>query len=148
MKIRTGFVSNSSSCSFVVLGYKIPKDKSTVYNILTKLYPTEWEEYVLKYVFKDGKTVDMDNIPDLHEHVQEFMYISTEFQIYGNEEDGYSSDTHMVVGNEIASGDDDTFDTTEYKIEEFGVGMENLIEVLDDLDLEYEKVIITGTCLC
>jgi len=148
-KIRTGFVSNSSSCSFVVMGYKIPKDKSTLYMLLTKLYPTEWKEYVLNHVFKEGETVDMDNIPDLHEHLQEFMYdYNREYDIYTDGEDGYESDTHMVVGNEIASGDDYALDSTEHKVDHFDQDLEKLVSVLNDNDIEYQKVIITGTKMC
>ncbi|MEK6833257.1 MAG: hypothetical protein AABY32_04365 [Nanoarchaeota archaeon] len=39
MKIRTGFVSNSSSSSYIVFGYKIENGKNVLRDILSKLFP-------------------------------------------------------------------------------------------------------------
>jgi hypothetical protein len=49
MKKRVGFVSNSSSCSFVVNGLKIKKDYSIIEKLVKMLYPNRYQEYIDEY---------------------------------------------------------------------------------------------------
>jgi len=47
MKIRTGFVSNSSSSSFVIIGYKITGDGAR-HDLVKKLAPQKHDEIMAK----------------------------------------------------------------------------------------------------
>lgn len=99
MKIRTGFVSNSSSSSFVCIGLKV-----------------------------------------LKEHCEGLGWDHS-YSVFDDEEEGYSSKTHVVIGEIIASGDDYDFDANEYTIQEI---TEIAQKVSEEMELLGEPVLITG----
>ena len=78
MKTRNGFVSNSSTSSFIVLGYERGKD-TTKMLLASKLLPTESE---------DGEKLS-------DEERLELFY-----------EQCYSDDTFRIVSDECDSGDE------------------------------------------
>lgn len=53
MKIRNGFVSNSSSSSFVVLGYCFD-DLKTLMSTIGKCLPEEWKKFIFDVVVENG----------------------------------------------------------------------------------------------
>ena len=107
MKIRTGFVSNSSSSSFVCIGLKIPKDELS------------------------------DELRELADKKR--------YTIFNDDEDGYRNDTHAIIGNIIAEGNDYDFDEDEYSLSDIKKIEQ---DISDDLDVDGEIVMITGTRMC
>lgn len=53
MKVRSGFVSNSSSSSFVVLGYCFD-DLKTMMSMIGKRLPEEWKKFIFDVVVENG----------------------------------------------------------------------------------------------
>lgn len=104
MKIRQGFVSNSSSSSFVAVGLKIPK---------IALNDEMW-----RVSNKIG------------------------YRIFNDGEDGYESDTHFVIGREIALEDDGCMESEEVTMPEIN---EIVQEIGDKFDVTGEIIIIAGT---
>ena len=72
MKIRNGFVSNSSSSSFVVVGFLVRTDQFSSRDYLEKLYQTEVPEdpELIDYEFQDARYGNIrvmdedDGVPD------------------------------------------------------------------------------------
>lgn len=140
MKFRQGFVSNSSSCSFVVIGYKIPKDESYYEMLLERLIPEQWESYKEKYI--NGKGLSKS---DIKSHITEMIY-ELPYDMYDNDENGFDSDTHMVIGDEISSGDNNILERNEINLNTYSIP--SLEKIFNDENIKYEYVLITGTRMC
>jgi len=138
MKRRVGFVSNSSSCSFVVLGYKIPKNYNIITKIVKVLYPEKFTEYVKKYG---------DRFTDIDELSREFILDNDIFELLDNDECGYDSDDFMVIGETIMEGDEIETDEIEIDISEYKP-YKNIVKVLDDQNIDYKKILLTGIKMC
>ena len=105
MKIRQGFVSNSSSSSFVIIGMKIDRH-------------------------------------DVNEELEGVVKKMKGFDIIDDEESGYQDPDFVIVGKTIVEGDDYDIPESETSITEIKDMEQDLI---DDLGLNGEIVIITGT---
>ena len=138
MKIRKGFVSNSSSCSFVVAGYKVKKDDNILFDMISKLRPRETEEFMKKYP-------DWSKYEIAREIIDEYGNI----EILNDGEVGYDSDTHMIIGVSLAEGDDcNMFDNDEYSFNDITVLIDDIDETLKECGIDRKKVIVTGTRMC
>ena len=104
MKIRSGFVSNSSSSSFVVKGYLLPKDNFD-YNKMI--------EIMNKFEFDYGEDLDEDTIKDIFYWEFTDMLSSKNIYIGTNTEDGCPDDDTLMIGELLAEVDDEDgyFDT-------------------------------------
>ncbi len=72
MKLRQGFVSNSSSCSFVVIGIKVPKDK--IDEELEETIRDEYnliDDYEMGYDNPDYSVIGMDLCGNEDEYLEE-----------------------------------------------------------------------------
>lgn len=133
MKIRNGFVSNSSSCSFIAVGYIVNTDQYDKKTILKKLGCS------------DEKIAEYEN--DLYEL---FYNIAEEqgIEIKYNGDDGYDGDKNntIFVCHTLARGDE---------CNEFGNDIFSFIELKDKvkpikekLNLDQEPVLLFGTECC
>lgn len=135
MKVRNGFVSNSSSCSFVAIGVegtkisdeekiRIMKENNFDLNEY-KIYdddkePQEWNIQEAWYEFINEKTKDDDNI-----------------RIYSGSEDGVPEGTEFY-GKELVCGDYGMLDDEQYSlndIEEIGNKIKALLNISGDVKL-------------
>jgi len=138
-----GFVSNSSSCSFVVIGYKISKDNHIKEKLMEFFNKDAWNEYKETYI-SDWENADQYEKNDAFLDCQDFL----PFDVYDNEEDGYSSNTHMVIGDEIARSDDNQMEQEEISVDRLTKDDIKLVEFFDDNVIDYEKIVLTGTRMC
>ena len=139
MKIRKGFVSNSSSCSFVVIGYKIPKDYSFIEEIMESIDPVRWKEYKNEFV---------DDGDDMMEHWYEFCD-GYDVVLLDDDELGYSNDKYMIVGKTISESDDiSMLDETVVFINDLEKDLSKIKEVLLNNGIVTNTVLITGTKMC
>ncbi len=143
MKIRKGFVSNSSSCSFVVVGYRTQKDETIWERMFEKFGKQEWEDFKEKY-YSEWKSMSNS---EKREAFYEMMHLIP-FDIIDNDEDGYKSNTHMIIGEVIATSDDEYMEQNVIQVNESSELDETLIGIFKELDMEYEKVVLTGTKMC
>jgi hypothetical protein len=140
MKKRVGFVSNSSSCSFVVNGLKIKKDLSIIEKLVKSLYPNRYQEYIDEYT--DGETSG--------DIAREFLLEEDLLDIFDDVETGYSSEEYMVIGDLLGRVYDEMMDSFEVDLDnpEKTDNVGKTMEVLDKLGIEYKRVIIGGTMMC
>jgi hypothetical protein len=140
MKRRVGFVSNSSSCSFVVNGLKIKKDYSILEKLVKTLYPKLYQEYIDEYA--GGETSD--------DVAREFLLEEELLDIFDDDETGYSNKDYMVIGDLIAHINEEMMDSFEIDLDdpEKPESIIKVIKVLDKLGIEYKRVIIGGTMMC
>ena len=138
MKIRTGFVSNSSSSSFIIIGYKINDAEYFV----KKLYPTEYAAAVNKAEAKasEGKYSVDDYLQD---YVFDILYNnshSDEFlgTVMGNGE--------YFLGHILATSHD--YDV----LSDGSLNGKQLVEIMEKVkektEMEEEPSLIFGTVSC
>ena len=137
MKIRTGFVSNSSSSSFVVKGYLLPKDNFD-YNKMIKIMD--------KFEFDYGEDLDEDTIKDIFYWEFTDMLSSKNLYIGTNTEDGCPDDNTLMIGELLAEADDEGgyFDTMVLDLE----NSPSLEDLKEKLDINAPIKIIVGTRYC
>ena len=110
MKIRMGFVSNSSTSSFVVLGFKL--DKKINYRSLAERF--------LNMKPKEGKE-DWEFDDECADAVQGFAFEEETGMVFIYEEN--------IFGFQIASGSDEGLEESETSIEEFTDMFDTLKEI-------------------
>ena len=137
MKIRTGFVSNSSSSSFVVKGYLLPKDNFD-YNKMI--------EIMNKFEFDYGEDLDEDTIKDIFYWEFTDMLSSKNIYIGTNTEGGCPDDDTLMIGELLAEADDEGgyFDTMVLDLE----NSPSLEDLKEKLDINAPIKIIVGTRYC
>jgi hypothetical protein len=145
MKVRQGFVSNSSTSSFILVG--IVKDKSEYTE------PTDEEKIKIleaagfDWKFGDDEVPEEDVADCVHDAWYEYQGDNEDaFKILRNGEDGAPKDK-VVYGKELASWSDDScYSPREFmtikKIQEIGE------EVKKEFNIDGEPVLIVGTRLC
>lgn len=137
MKIRAGFVSNSSSSSFVVKGYLLPKDNFD-YNKMI--------EIMNKFEFDYGEDLDEDTIKDIFYWDFADMLSSGKIYIGTNTEDGCPDNDTLMIGELLAEADDEGgyFDTMVLDLENSPL----LEDLKEKLDINAPIKIIVGTRCC
>lgn len=137
MKIRSGFVSNSSSSSFVVKGYLLPKDNFD-YNKMI--------EIMNKFEFDYGEDLDEDTIKDIFYWEFTDMLSSKNIYIGTNTEDGCPDNDTLMIGELLAEVDDEGgyFDTMVLDLE----NSPSLEDLKEKLDINAPIKIIVGTRCC
>ena len=137
MKIRNGFVSNSSSSSFVVKGYLLPKYNFD-YNKMIEIMD--------KFEFDYGEDLDEDTIKDIFYWEFTDMLSSKNIYIGTNTEDGCPDDDTLMIGELLAEVDDEGgyFDTMVLDLE----NSPSLEDLKEKLDINAPIKIIVGTRCC
>ena len=137
MKIRAGFVSNSSSSSFVVKGYLLPKDNFD-YNKMI--------EIMNKFEFDYGEDLDEDTIKDIFYWEFTDMLSSKNIYISTSTEGGCPDDDTLMIGELLAEADDEGgyFDTMVLDSENSPL----LEDLKEKLDINAPIKIIVGTRYC
>lgn len=137
MKIRSGFVSNSSSSSFVVKGYLLPKDNFD-YNKMI--------EIMNKFEFDYGEDLDEDTIKDIFYWEFTDMLSSKNIYIGTNTEDGCPDNDTLMIGQLLAEVDDEDgyFETMVLDLE----NSPSLEDLKEKLDINAPIKIIVGTRYC
>lgn len=137
MKIRSGFVSNSSSSSFVVKGYLLPKDNFD-YNKMIEIMD--------KFEFDYGEDLDEDTIKDIFYWEFTDMLSSKNIYIGTNTEDGCPDNDTLMIGELLAEVDDEDgyFDTMVLDLE----NSPSLEDLKEKLDINAPIKIIVGTRCC
>lgn len=98
MKIRSGFVSNSSSSSFVLLGYVLTKDdENTKFWILERFYGQDGINKIAQSSFqKNWNECDDDEKSDIYYSLE-----GASLSILGDTERGAPNEDVIVVGKVI-----------------------------------------------
>jgi hypothetical protein len=137
MKIRSGFVSNSSSSSFVVKGYLLPKDNFDYSKMI---------EIMDKFEFDYGEDLDEDTIKDIFYWEFTDMLSCKNIYIGTNTEDGCPDDNTLMIGELLAEADDEGgyFDTMVLDLE----NSPSLEDLKEKLDINAPIKIIVGTRCC
>jgi len=152
MKYRSGFVSNSSSCSFVLLGFKVDNNINTRIEILKNLAPEEWDKFMKEYCPEYYNGTENDKRGCSQEFIYEVLEdkFKEDLTIADDGETGYDKeDGKMVIGLEVARSYENTFDDDIINLNDFTSPLLNKMKkVINENDIEHEFVLLTGTKMC
>ena len=137
MKIRTGFVSNSSSSSFVVKGFLLPKEDFNHNKMI---------EIMDKFEFDYGDNLEEDNIKDIfYNYFLDELRDKKMFMSY-YEEDGSPDDDTIIIGELLAD-----IDSSEGYIPTTVIDAEpslKLNKIKEKMNINSPIKIIVGTRCC
>jgi len=122
MKTRIGFISNSSTSSFVVVGFRVTEEESDSFE--NSLQPDS-----------DG------NLQDAYDYLYD-----NNFTVLHGSDDGISDDS-VVWGIEIADGDECGLENKEFKIDELKK-QPKLKELMEQMGIDRELILFMGTRAC
>lgn len=129
MKTRQGFVSNSSTSSFVIIGYEVDENRFSMSDYATKLYgldPSKLSEDELKDEYCDAK------------HNNDIIVVDCD-------DDGAPDGKH-IIGFHMCHSNESGLDSDSCDLVE---AIEKLKPVRDKFDLNGETVkVFTGTRCC
>ena len=165
MKKRVGFVSNSSSSSFVAVGFNLAgegKPKLTRERLIEMLevdIDTEWKNHIIDLQARaDDVNVSWINqervditIKDGYENWLEdftYEYFSGDgVRVFNSEEDGVGEDD-FVVGQMVAEVSDDYMETSSFSFSDLESKFAKIKEIRDKFAPEEEMMVYTGTRMC
>jgi len=141
MKIRQGFVSNSSSCSFIICGFKLPEEKSKeTYKKITK----KTDEEVLSDMRENSYYKDQKEIQDydIEDYCNDILYEG----ISGVDIEMGEGVEGVVIGRKLTTCDDYGIDQAVWDIDELKNEAESIREKMGFED--YPIKIYCGTKCC
>jgi len=143
MKIRAGFVSNSSSSSFVAVGYAVTKDYNLLIDYIKDYDPDKWDQYCSTASDEKLKELESENDYDKLSFINGYLY-----HVYGRRgltvldeyEDGYYDEGTFFIGHILAEWDEEEDQKISFnKITEI---MENLKKNINHFPKHDAKVIM------
>lgn len=142
MKVRRGFVSNSSSCSFVAIGVKTNKISDEEKIKIMNENNFDLNNYKI-YDDDDKESQEYD----IREAWAEFVYKNLQshgIRIYSGSEDGVPNDTEYI-SKELATMDGYSTNSAQYtmqKLTEIGEFIKQKLKIDGEIEL------ISGTRMC
>lgn len=124
MKLRAGFISNSSTCSFVMCGYKIPEEDSyqSIIQKVLGITPGQMVEEIRKK-YSHQKNITQDFIEDYcYDWINDINYEENGIDVQTGE--GING---IIVGIKIAHTSTEDCDIKEKEI--------NLLEIQKQIDI-------------
>lgn len=144
MKIRNGFVSNSSSSSFILKGFVIPRESINYEEIMKKFdfdYQPIVDEYVEKYSYSDRQDAIRDVYWDKFDNVltKQHVYVGKGVEAGCNDEDS------VMIGEIIEETGECGCD---FKYHELDFEMTDMLrDIKEKFNIESPvKIIVTTRC--
>jgi hypothetical protein len=133
MKLRNGFVSNSSTSSFIIIGYLLDQEKYKLGDVMEKIYPSA-------VLDKTSQERLHKNWSECNENEKEEIYLDV--WIEGFSLRVYSGDDDGIPGGKFAVGFRYTIDEDDY--EPTICSFDNELKILRDVEIDEDLVIIKG----
>lgn len=145
MKIRSGFVSNSSSASFVIVGFEMDLEGFSEEKFAKAIYGCQKIEDRVNHDMKLFKSLNRDDA--VHSACWDLLH--DEYRIMINSDDGLPKDMAGFLGKVIAE------ERESYIVPEVKLTIHEIQEIADDLAKKAglnicgcQAKVITGTRAC
>lgn len=144
MKVRNGFVSNSSSSSFILKGFVIPRESINYEEIMKKFnfdYQPIVDEYIEKYSYNDRQDAIRDVYWDKFDNIltKQHVYVGQGVEAGCNDEDS------VMIGEIIEETGECGRD---FKYHELDFEMTDMLrDIKEKFNIESPvKIIVTTRC--
>jgi hypothetical protein len=139
MKTRTCFVSNSSSCSFILQGFVLDDKKYKIVELMNKIYSEKDRNELAQCTFKkDWNELNEDELNDCSYELRNDRDIIIE----DSDEAGCPSGK-IMVGHRIRISDEGE-ETRIFTAKTMNKSLDDLLKLFPD----EEQCIVTGTMMC
>ena len=140
MKSRSCFVSNSSSCSFILQGFLLDDKKYNLSDLMSKVYSDKnRNEMAQDYFKKDWNELNEDELSDCSHELRNESDIIVE----DSEELGCPKGK-IMVGYRIRISDECSDETRVFTASSIHETLDELLKLFPD----EEQCIVTGTMMC
>jgi len=111
MKIKIDYITNSSSCAFVFLGFELEKTEENFEKLISlfkDLYNNKITNKIKKQL-KDHTIESKYRFLELYDNIEKFVINRKDIQIISNTDDGATNEITMLIGYILHKVDEEDY---------------------------------------
>ena len=150
MKIKRTFVTNSSTCSFVFLGFELPKDKTNYKDLIDYIFPNKRSEMEKNWKKSENQQQSLPIFTDYdyQEIFREYIcdYSENEFEVLDGIDAGALNDDSFIIGFTILTIEE--YETTEMDVMELTEKINDVTNIKNKLGVKGDTKLYGSIKMC